>query len=140
MPVRARARCWSRRTPTASMPHTNADDATRYRDEAEVTGWLARDPIARLEAYLRAQRPAGRRRRRGRSAAEAEALAADVRTRMNADVQRRPAGAVRPRLRRHRPRSCCEQRALVQAELEAEADSADAPRRRRRAADGRRDR
>ena len=35
--------------------HTNADDATRYRDEDEVTGWLRRDPIARLEAYLRAQ-------------------------------------------------------------------------------------
>ena len=35
--------------------HTNADDATRYREDAEVTPWLDRDPIKRLEAYLRAQ-------------------------------------------------------------------------------------
>ena len=34
-------------------PHTNADDATRYRDAAEVEAWRDRDPIARLEAYLR---------------------------------------------------------------------------------------
>ncbi|KXK58709.1 pyruvate dehydrogenase (acetyl-transferring) E1 component subunit alpha [Micromonospora rosaria] len=35
-------------------PHTNADDATRYRDGAEVDAWRDRDPVARLEAYLRA--------------------------------------------------------------------------------------
>lgn len=34
-------------------PHTNADDATRYRQDDEVREWLARDPISRLEAYLR---------------------------------------------------------------------------------------
>ena len=33
--------------------HTNADDATRYRDESEVTPWLARDPLVRLERHLR---------------------------------------------------------------------------------------
>ncbi|UCM89039.1 pyruvate dehydrogenase (acetyl-transferring) E1 component subunit alpha [Streptomyces marincola] len=33
--------------------HTNADDATRYRDEAEVAAWRARDPLARLEQELR---------------------------------------------------------------------------------------
>lgn len=32
--------------------HTNADDATRYRDASEVAAWERRDPIARLEAYL----------------------------------------------------------------------------------------
>jgi pyruvate dehydrogenase E1 component alpha subunit len=32
--------------------HTNADDASRYRDEDEVKPWLERDPIKRLEAYL----------------------------------------------------------------------------------------
>ncbi|TCO30438.1 pyruvate dehydrogenase E1 component alpha subunit [Kribbella steppae] len=32
--------------------HTNADDATRYRDDDEVTPWLERDPIKRLETYL----------------------------------------------------------------------------------------
>lgn len=35
--------------------HTNADDATRYRSADEVTAWLDRDPIARLEAWLRAR-------------------------------------------------------------------------------------
>jgi pyruvate dehydrogenase E1 component alpha subunit len=33
--------------------HTNADDAARYRSAAEVQTWLARDPIRRLESYLR---------------------------------------------------------------------------------------
>ncbi|WP_328330328.1 thiamine pyrophosphate-dependent dehydrogenase E1 component subunit alpha [Kribbella sp. NBC_00382] len=32
--------------------HTNADDATRYRNEAEVQPWLERDPLKRLDAYL----------------------------------------------------------------------------------------
>ena len=32
--------------------HTNADDATRYRASDEVEGWLAKDPIVRLEQYL----------------------------------------------------------------------------------------
>lgn len=32
--------------------HTNADDATRYRNNDEVTPWLERDPIKRLETYL----------------------------------------------------------------------------------------
>ncbi len=35
--------------------HTNADDATRYRDPAEVEQWLARDPLARSEAHLRSR-------------------------------------------------------------------------------------
>jgi 2-oxoisovalerate dehydrogenase E1 component alpha subunit len=33
--------------------HTNADDPGRYRSADEVTPWLARDPITRLETYLR---------------------------------------------------------------------------------------
>ena len=35
--------------------HTNADDATRYRSDDEVTEWAAKDPIARLETYLRGE-------------------------------------------------------------------------------------
>ncbi len=34
--------------------HTNADDATRYRDDDEVDAWVARDPLTRIETYLRA--------------------------------------------------------------------------------------
>lgn len=36
-------------------PHTTADDPKRYRDEAELEQWRQRDPIARLEAYLRSE-------------------------------------------------------------------------------------
>lgn len=32
--------------------HTNADDATRYRDATQVEEWEDRDPLARLEHYL----------------------------------------------------------------------------------------
>jgi 2-oxoisovalerate dehydrogenase E1 component alpha subunit len=70
--------------------HTNADDATRYRNADEVQAWLARDPIARLEAYLRGQSlldDAGV----AAIADEAAQLAADVRMRMNADVTVDPA-------------------------------------------------
>jgi 2-oxoisovalerate dehydrogenase E1 component alpha subunit len=35
--------------------HTNADDASRYRTEDEVTPWLERDPLKRAEAYLTSQ-------------------------------------------------------------------------------------
>lgn len=36
-------------------PHTTSDDPTRYRDREEVEAWRRRDPIARLEALLRAE-------------------------------------------------------------------------------------
>ncbi|MFI5495904.1 pyruvate dehydrogenase (acetyl-transferring) E1 component subunit alpha [Actinoplanes sp. NPDC051859] len=66
--------------------HTNADDATRYRDEAEVTRWTAADPLARLQTYLK---------NRGllddeavqTAETEAEAFAARTRTALNADVE-----------------------------------------------------
>ena len=32
--------------------HTNADDATRYRQDAEVQAWQAKDPLNRMTAYL----------------------------------------------------------------------------------------
>jgi pyruvate dehydrogenase E1 component alpha subunit len=35
--------------------HTTSDDPTKYRDAAELEYWLARDPIARFEAYLRSR-------------------------------------------------------------------------------------
>ncbi|GAB2477559.1 thiamine pyrophosphate-dependent enzyme [Promicromonospora xylanilytica] len=35
--------------------HTNADDATRYRADDEVSAWAAKDPLARLDAYLRVE-------------------------------------------------------------------------------------
>ena len=35
--------------------HTTADDPTKYRESAEESLWRAKDPLARLEKYLRAQ-------------------------------------------------------------------------------------
>ncbi|MCA9530030.1 MAG: pyruvate dehydrogenase (acetyl-transferring) E1 component subunit alpha [Myxococcales bacterium] len=32
--------------------HSTSDDPTRYRDEAEVERWRARDPVVRMRAYL----------------------------------------------------------------------------------------
>jgi pyruvate dehydrogenase E1 component alpha subunit len=70
--------------------HTNADDASRYRAGDEVQGWLARDPIARLDAYLRAQDLLDDAAA-DRLAAEAERLAGNVRDRLNAEVPVDPA-------------------------------------------------
>ena len=35
--------------------HTSSDDPTKYRDQAEVDYWTARDPLARFEKFLRRQ-------------------------------------------------------------------------------------
>jgi pyruvate dehydrogenase E1 component alpha subunit len=58
-------------------PHTTSDDATRYRDAAEVEAWRALDPLDRVRKHLEAE---------GLEAqffaeldAEAEALGASVR-------------------------------------------------------------
>jgi 2-oxoisovalerate dehydrogenase E1 component alpha subunit len=70
--------------------HTNADDAARYRADEEVQAWLARDPVSRIDAYLRA---AGLLddRGAGQVAAEAERFAARVRDRMNVEANADPA-------------------------------------------------
>ena len=100
--------------------HTNADDATRYRDAGEVETWLARDPIARLETYLRAQgalddaEVAAVRE-------EAEALATDLRARMNVDAVVDPLSLFDNVYSEPTPQ-LLEQRAMVQAELDAEKE------------------
>jgi 2-oxoisovalerate dehydrogenase E1 component alpha subunit len=69
--------------------HTNADDATRYRPSGEVSAWLERDPIVRLEAYLRAGGLLDDAAA-GRLAAEAEQFAGEIRDCMNAEVAADP--------------------------------------------------
>jgi 2-oxoisovalerate dehydrogenase E1 component alpha subunit len=66
--------------------HTNADDATRYRDAAEVAAWAARDPIRRLEAHLTAT---GELADEDVAAARqaAELFANQLRERMNEDLE-----------------------------------------------------
>ncbi|MBW1596382.1 pyruvate dehydrogenase (acetyl-transferring) E1 component subunit alpha [Streptomyces sp. JJ38] len=69
--------------------HTNADDATRYRGDAEVDEWREHDPVALLEAEL-TQR--GLLDEAGVAAAReaAEAMAAKLRDSMNADAELDP--------------------------------------------------
>ncbi|MBQ0983169.1 pyruvate dehydrogenase (acetyl-transferring) E1 component subunit alpha [Streptomyces sp. F63] len=64
--------------------HTNADDATRYREAEEVEVWRAHDPIALLERELR---EAGHLGDEDVAAAReaAEEMAAGLRARMNED-------------------------------------------------------
>jgi pyruvate dehydrogenase E1 component alpha subunit len=88
--------------------HTNADDASRYRDDDEVAGWLARDPIARVESYLRSQGLLDDARLAQITEA-AEGFAAQLRERMNQDAPLEPAdlfahvyATPTPQLRRQR--------------------------------------
>ncbi|WP_329265809.1 pyruvate dehydrogenase (acetyl-transferring) E1 component subunit alpha [Streptomyces pseudovenezuelae] len=101
--------------------HTNADDATRYRGDAEVETWRGHDPIALLEHEL-AER--GLIDEAGIEAVrqDAEEFAAGLRERMNQDPVLDPMDLFAhvyaeptPQLR--------EQQAQLRAELEAEDDS-----------------
>ncbi|MEW1723652.1 pyruvate dehydrogenase (acetyl-transferring) E1 component subunit alpha [Streptomyces sp. NPDC093109] len=101
--------------------HTNADDATRYRDAEEVETWRAHDPVRLLERELLAR---GVLDEAGvtRAAEAAEAMAARLRERMNAEPALDPMeifahvwAEPTPQLR--------EQAALLRAELDAEAAS-----------------
>ncbi|GIF12911.1 putative pyruvate dehydrogenase E1 component, alpha subunit [Actinoplanes teichomyceticus] len=69
--------------------HTNADDASRYRDEDEVAAWAERDPITRLRSYLR-QRDALTGEAEAGFAAAADRVAAHLRDGLNRDVEPNP--------------------------------------------------
>ena len=69
--------------------HTNADDATRYRDRDEVRAWLAKDPIDRLRAHL-VERSLLTEAADAELAASAEAQASALRGRMNIDTEHDP--------------------------------------------------
>ncbi|TCM51446.1 pyruvate dehydrogenase (acetyl-transferring) E1 component subunit alpha [Kribbella sp. VKM Ac-2568] len=70
--------------------HTNADDASRYRDDEEVTPWLERDPIKRLDAYLTEQGLL-EEAHRAEATAAADKIAADLRDGLMQDVSPDPA-------------------------------------------------
>ncbi len=62
--------------------HTNADDDTRYREQADVQAWVARDPLTRMRAFLTAKKWLTAARET-QIADEAEVVAADLRAVMN---------------------------------------------------------
>jgi 2-oxoisovalerate dehydrogenase E1 component alpha subunit len=102
--------------------HTNADDATRYRADADVEAWRDHDPVLLLERELTGR---GLLDDDGIAAAreDAEAMAAQLRERMNQDPALDPMDLFAhvyaeptPQLR--------EQRDLLRAELDAESAAA----------------
>ena len=101
--------------------HTNADDATRYRQDAEVQAWVERDPITRLEGYLRGQGLLDDAAVTA-YAEQAERLAAHTREGLNRDVEPDPEDLFRHVYAEPTPQ-LLEQAAQVQDELSRE-DSA----------------
>ena len=69
--------------------HTNADDATRYREDAEVKEWEARDPLRRMSAFL-TDRGVLTDEVAESITADAEQVAASLRDAMNTDVELDP--------------------------------------------------
>jgi pyruvate dehydrogenase E1 component alpha subunit len=102
-------------------PHTNADDATRYREQDEVESWKDRDPVSRVERYLRSEGLLDDAHVE-QFAAEADAQAADLRTRMQADPEVHPLELFEHVYAEPTPQ-LSEQRAQVVAEQAAETAS-----------------
>ncbi|AWB93746.1 thiamine pyrophosphate-dependent dehydrogenase E1 component subunit alpha [Aeromicrobium chenweiae] len=69
--------------------HTNADDATRYRTDADVEKWRARDPLLRSTAHL-TERGLLTAARAAEMTDRAETVAAAMREGLMADVEADP--------------------------------------------------
>ncbi|MCL7379459.1 pyruvate dehydrogenase (acetyl-transferring) E1 component subunit alpha [Streptomyces sp. 35G-GA-8] len=100
--------------------HTNADDATRYRAGDEVEIWRAHDPVRLLEHELTA-RGVLDEDGIGKAAEAAEAMAARLRDRMNAEPVLDPMDLF-AHVYAHQTAQLREQAAQLRAELEASAD------------------
>jgi 2-oxoisovalerate dehydrogenase E1 component alpha subunit len=100
--------------------HTNADDATRYRTDAEVEAWKAHDPILLLERELTSR---GLLDEAGIQSARdaAETMAAALRDQMNAEPALDPMDLF-THVYAEQTGQLREQAALLRAELEAEAE------------------
>ncbi|MFD7662471.1 pyruvate dehydrogenase (acetyl-transferring) E1 component subunit alpha [Streptomyces sp. NPDC059788] len=99
--------------------HTNADDATRYRTDAEVEQWRGHDPIALVEREL-AERGLLCDEFVQRTRDGAEEMAADLRDRMNQDPALDPMDLF-AHVYADQTGQLREQAAQLRAELEAEA-------------------
>ncbi|WP_055545867.1 pyruvate dehydrogenase (acetyl-transferring) E1 component subunit alpha [Streptomyces sp. NBRC 110028] len=100
--------------------HTNADDATRYRSDAEVEAWREHDPIVLLEAAMRDR---GLLDDDGVRAVResAERLAADLRTRLHQEPVLDPLELFE-HVYAEKTGQLREQAAQLRAELDAEGE------------------
>lgn len=101
--------------------HTNADDATRYRQDSEVAEWLAKDPISRMRTYL-TDRGLLDDDGASRIAARAEDVAAQLREGLGEEVPVDPQDLFRYVFSAPTPQ-LKEQSALLADELAREASS-----------------
>jgi pyruvate dehydrogenase E1 component alpha subunit len=102
--------------------HTNADDATRYREDDEVAAWRAYDPVRLLEGALRA-RGLLDDDEAARVARDADEMAARLRERMNEDPVLDPMDLF-AQVYAERTDQLEEQARLLRAELDAAAEAA----------------
>ncbi|MGW0534576.1 pyruvate dehydrogenase (acetyl-transferring) E1 component subunit alpha [Streptomyces sp. NPDC003032] len=102
--------------------HTNADDATRYRHDAEVEAWRDHDPILLLEREL-AERGLLDDDTKRQASEDAEAMAADLRERMNQDPLLDPMDLF-THVYAEQTSQLREQAAQLRAELEAASEEA----------------
>ncbi|MEV0113429.1 pyruvate dehydrogenase (acetyl-transferring) E1 component subunit alpha [Streptomyces sp. NPDC050844] len=102
--------------------HTNADDATRYRGDAEVEAWRDHDPILLLERELTER---GLLDEDGKRVARdaAEVMAADLRERMNQDPELDPMDLF-THVYAEQTTQLREQAAQLRAEIEASEEDA----------------
>ncbi|WP_206791774.1 pyruvate dehydrogenase (acetyl-transferring) E1 component subunit alpha [Amycolatopsis sp. MtRt-6] len=97
--------------------HTNADDATRYRDADEVAKWREADPVKRLETFLKSRESLSDNEIE-QFAADAEGYAQSVRDTLNAEPELDPLSLF-DHVYAEPTRQLKAQRAALVAELEA---------------------
>ena len=105
------------------QPHTNADDATRYRTADEVQRWEPLDPLLRIRSYLHATGLLNDDAEK-QFAADAETIAAAMREGLNADVVPEPMALFEHVYSRRTPQ-LTEQAALLRSELDRDAAAGD---------------
>lgn len=105
--------------------HTNADDATRYRQDSEVAQWVARDPLTRMRTYL-TDRGLLDDSGEARIVEKAEAVAAQLRAGLGEDMPVDPQDLFKYVFANQTPQ-LKEQSALVADELARDAAGAASP-------------
>ncbi|MFB8368084.1 pyruvate dehydrogenase (acetyl-transferring) E1 component subunit alpha [Pseudarthrobacter sp. NPDC055928] len=101
--------------------HTNADDATRYRQDSEVAEWMAKDPVSRMKTYL-TDRGLLNGDTEAKIAAKAEAVATQLREGLSEEVPVDPQDLFRHVFSAPTPQ-LKEQSAMLADELAREATS-----------------